>query len=1056
MPPRHTNSTELVTFHTPEIPAELHQDYLRLYKAELPSIVSNGLDSSHQFVAFRGNDTAAIKQPLSDQTLLERARNTTLPCAVTAHQHGYEFAVWDASLPADNPFRIFTFPGIVGTQVGEFEKKARESNMYVDADWLHEQKTKVARSAIAVSENLVQDAIVGRLFTRVMHMTSPLVNKHACEEFTELLPQYAPQSHLFAVKLAKEVFKASQDSSRARGVTDLQQRRLKTVFDAIAADNPAVGAYKYQIVHDAFRQSTERPPSLRGRLLRSGTGTLSPSAQQQLETRYAGYEKYLPESENGINAGAFLPRPTLGQDAVSAALLEAAAVKERLGEIEPAKVARHAMISASIAGAFGGLVANPATAAPERASTAITLQTSATDKPVIELNAQNVAAFSALPSLVETSTRSGEKCADPFKYTDEMKTAVDKLIARGGKWKNQGIVLDFFLEKCVGLKASAGIVGNTQAESGTNPSRHQVHGSAYGAFQHDSGRRDKLMALPGYSKLSTQLKFAWGEMTRGSMVDNLQRANSPEQGAIIFEELFERAGVPRMGFRKTEARKIYNEFLKELKTVNGHARHGATPPQAAAPVLSDKKEIDLANGASAHAKELKLQPVSFVSLLDAPDSSQQQAASRSSMRARFEALLDPSTSSATPEGATTSVGDQLNAHLARVALSDPSPAQQAEGSAVQSHVSFAESTAADPNAPSTAEPGAGQTTPVHPLDALINTPSTTSDAPQGATNPKEAVAVSPDSTTAASPSMVELLGAAPADQTQAASAIPSLLTTNNTETQPATVSLTEATNAEATTVTEPAQPNALTPEAVTQASTPASSSETSTPTQNPADKPAPIEKKTDTPKPKEVNPAPAKGKETKCAPGSKSLGYFTTSDGKQELCALIRLRSGGEESNQFITRNGHRVKSAYYIKGANGHAIVTANLSDNYVRMIDDARKDGIVFQRALSSFRTIEHQADLYYTTADHSPNAPHRSTTLVASPGNSQHEDGAIDFNVLGADSTKCVYDGAGNCTAPHDEEWNWIAKHADEYDLGVYKAEAWHVDALKKHWATYMGKR
>ncbi|MBC7707711.1 D-alanyl-D-alanine carboxypeptidase family protein, partial [Polaromonas sp.] len=90
---------------------------------------------------------------------------------------------------------------------------------------------------------------------------------------------------------------------------------------------------------------------------------------------------------------------------------------------------------------------------------------------------------------------------------------------------------------------------------------------------------------------------------------------------------------------------------------------------------------------------------------------------------------------------------------------------------------------------------------------------------------------------------------------------------------------------------------------------------------------------------------------------------------------------------------------------------------------------------------------------TPDHSEDAPHKSRDLVAAPGESEHGNGdAVDFDVIDADANNCVYDEHHNCTAPHSKVWKWMAENAHKYGLGVYKAEAWHVDDLQKHWANY----
>jgi hypothetical protein len=222
-----------------------------------------------------------------------------------------------------------------------------------------------------------------------------------------------------------------------------------------------------------------------------------------------------------------------------------------------------------------GLLAGHASGAQaEKAPTTMSREIVATDQPAVDLNAETVA-FSALPSIFEAknSVRSGEKCADPFVYNDNMKLAVAHLKARGGKWKDEAIVLDFFLEKCMGLRASSGIVGNAEEESGSNPSRHQDGGPAEGEFMWEAGRLEKLLRQPNPYTHKTQLNYAWKEMLNGDMIDDLRKAKSPEDGAVIFERLFERAGIKHLDVRKGHARDVYEAFLDEYQQVEKHAYH---------------------------------------------------------------------------------------------------------------------------------------------------------------------------------------------------------------------------------------------------------------------------------------------------------------------------------------------------------------------------------------------------------------------------------------------------------------------------------------------------
>ena len=136
-------------------------------------------------------------------------------------------------------------------------------------------------------------------------------------------------------------------------------------------------------------------------------------------------------------------------------------------------------------------------------------------------------------------------------------------------------------------EATAGVMGNIQAESGFNESLiERGSGIGFGLCQWSFGRRTKLenyAASKGVdaSDINTQIEFLLAELTPGGgangfaeyqlgiskTIDNKKftaekwkNASSPEDAAEAFCWVFERPGIPRMDVRKNAARKYYDQF----------------------------------------------------------------------------------------------------------------------------------------------------------------------------------------------------------------------------------------------------------------------------------------------------------------------------------------------------------------------------------------------------------------------------------------------------------------------------------------------------------------
>ena len=171
----------------------------------------------------------------------------------------------------------------------------------------------------------------------------------------------------------------------------------------------------------------------------------------------------------------------------------------------------------------------------------------------------------------------------------------------------------------------------------------------------------------------------------------------------------------------------------------------------------------------------------------------------------------------------------------------------------------------------------------------------------------------------------------------------------------------------------------------------------------------------------------------RCAPGTRDLTTRAAYvEGKQvpvRLCAIPGLPSSGAESIR---------DSAFYVPGAQGHAIVNARVSGAALALVRAARHEGVDLT-ATSSFRTMRHQRELCRTDIG----CRTGNYTLVAPPGYSQHQLGvALDF--VGTRVT-----GHRSCERraadPASRVWQFLSDNAGRFGFRQYAAESWHWDAL-----------
>ena len=163
-----------------------------------------------------------------------------------------------------------------------------------------------------------------------------------------------------------------------------------------------------------------------------------------------------------------------------------------------------------------------------------------------------------------------------------------RYLAGGGNPRNDATTQSIwaYLTQNLGMSeaAAAGIMGNMEAESGCQPDRHQVKGSAYGLCQWDGGRKTKLMQMPNYQSLGTQLAYLQSELTNSSITfwkksttvtdykthktfqapsmtyGEFKALTDVATATIKFEAAFERAGKPNIEDRIKWAKAYYEMF----------------------------------------------------------------------------------------------------------------------------------------------------------------------------------------------------------------------------------------------------------------------------------------------------------------------------------------------------------------------------------------------------------------------------------------------------------------------------------------------------------------
>lgn len=145
-----------------------------------------------------------------------------------------------------------------------------------------------------------------------------------------------------------------------------------------------------------------------------------------------------------------------------------------------------------------------------------------------------------------------------------------KVISKASGSSTQAKVWNFLKSKGFTDAQAAGIMGNIEIESRFNPAAEQIKGNKWaggkGLFQWDDrkGNLYNYAASKGksWTDLQTQLDFFWKELqtTESNAYRYVKGARSTVQASELFQQKFERAGIPHQAKRNAAAQKYYNQF----------------------------------------------------------------------------------------------------------------------------------------------------------------------------------------------------------------------------------------------------------------------------------------------------------------------------------------------------------------------------------------------------------------------------------------------------------------------------------------------------------------
>jgi hypothetical protein len=139
----------------------------------------------------------------------------------------------------------------------------------------------------------------------------------------------------------------------------------------------------------------------------------------------------------------------------------------------------------------------------------------------------------------------------------------------------QDYVFNYFSDKGLPANSIFGLMGNASQESSWEPWQNQVGGTAYGLWQWDGDRKVKLQAYG--TDLEHQCNFLWSELTGENTAETGASYNwidkngyshdtfmnggySPSEAAAAFCYCWERAGIPVLSYRQSEAEYFATQY----------------------------------------------------------------------------------------------------------------------------------------------------------------------------------------------------------------------------------------------------------------------------------------------------------------------------------------------------------------------------------------------------------------------------------------------------------------------------------------------------------------
>ena len=129
------------------------------------------------------------------------------------------------------------------------------------------------------------------------------------------------------------------------------------------------------------------------------------------------------------------------------------------------------------------------------------------------------------------------------------------------------IVWDFLKSKGLNNEACAAVLGNIERESHFDTGGIESNGEGHGLIQWSYSRKTALLNYANsqgkeWTDISLQLDFMWAELTgsENATLKMLQKATNVEDATVMFEKLYERAGVVKKEERIQYAKYWYEQF----------------------------------------------------------------------------------------------------------------------------------------------------------------------------------------------------------------------------------------------------------------------------------------------------------------------------------------------------------------------------------------------------------------------------------------------------------------------------------------------------------------